>query len=52
VMSSIAGQECLHVRIPRLTPFAFPLYAERIRSRLSTEKFEQRIARLQREVFS
>ena len=51
VMGSIADQECLHVRIPRLTPFAFPLYVERIQSRLSTEKFEQRIARLQREVF-
>ena len=52
VMHSIAERECLHVHIPRLTPFAFPLYVERIRSRLSTEKFEQRIARLQREVFS
>lgn len=52
VMTTMAGQECLHVHIPRLTPFAFPLYVERIRSRLSTEKFEQRIARLQREVFS
>ncbi|HVG02332.1 MAG TPA: helicase-related protein, partial [Nitrospira sp.] len=51
VMDAIAEQECLHMRIPRLTPFAFPLYVERIRSRLSTEKFEQRIARLQREVF-
>jgi ATP-dependent Lhr-like helicase len=51
MMGSIAEQECLHVRISRLTPFAFPLYVERIRSRLSTEKFEQRIARLQREVF-
>ena len=52
VMHSIAERECLHVQIPRLTPFAFPLYVERIRSRLSTEKFDQRIARLQREVFS
>jgi ATP-dependent helicase Lhr and Lhr-like helicase len=51
VMDTMAAQECLHVHIPRLTPFAFPLYVERIRSRLSTEKFEQRIARLQREVF-
>jgi ATP-dependent Lhr-like helicase len=51
VMDRMASQECLHVHIPRLTPFAFPLYVERIRSRLSTEKFEQRIARLQREVF-
>ena len=51
MMGSIAEQECLHVRISRITPFAFHLYVERIRSRLSTEKFEQRIARLEREVF-
>lgn len=51
VMQRIADHEFLYVPITRLTPFAFPLYAERIRSRLSTEKFERRIARLQREVF-
>ncbi|MBK9307958.1 MAG: ligase-associated DNA damage response DEXH box helicase [Nitrospira sp.] len=51
VMQAIANQELLYVPITRLTPFAFSLYAERIRSRLSTEKFEKRIARLQREVF-
>lgn len=51
VMQGIAEQEYLYVPIARLTPFSFPLYVERIRSRLSTEKFERRIARLQREVF-
>lgn len=51
VMQAIADQEFLYVPIARLTPFGFSLYSERIRSRLSTEKFERRIARLQREVF-
>jgi ATP-dependent Lhr-like helicase len=51
VTRGIAEHEYLYAPIARLTPFAFPLFAERIRSRLSTEKFEQRIARLQREVF-
>ncbi len=51
VMAAIAGHKLLHIPVARLTPFAFPLFVERIRSRLSTENFEQRIARLQREVF-
>ncbi len=51
VMKGIADQEFLYVLSTRLTPFAFSLYTERIRSRLSTETFERRIARLQREVF-
>lgn len=50
LMQDIAVREFLYMPITRLTPFAFPLYAERIRSRLSTEKFEQRIVRLQRDV--
>jgi ATP-dependent Lhr-like helicase len=52
VMRRIAAHEFLVVPIPKLTPFAFPLFIERIQSRLSTEKFEQRIERLQREAFS
>jgi ATP-dependent Lhr-like helicase len=51
LMRRMSEQELLIVPIPRLTPFAFPLYVERIKSRLSTEKLEQRLARLQREVF-
>ena len=51
VMQAIAEHEYLYVPTTRLTPFAFSLYTERIRSRLSTETFERRIARLQREVF-
>jgi ATP-dependent Lhr-like helicase len=51
VMQAIAAQELLVVPIAKLTPFAFPLFVERIRSRLSTEKFEQRLERLQREAF-
>lgn len=51
LMHRMSEQELLIVPLPRLTPFAFPLYVERIKSRLSTEKLEQRLARLQREVF-
>jgi ATP-dependent Lhr-like helicase len=51
VMQRIADQEFLNVTVMRLTPFGFPLYTERIRSRLSTEKFERRMARLQHEIF-
>ena len=51
LMRRMAAQELLIIPIPRLTPFAFPLYVERIKSRLSTEKLEQRLARLQREIF-
>jgi ATP-dependent Lhr-like helicase len=51
VMQAIAVQELMVVPIAKLTPFAFPLFVERIRSRLSTEKFEQRLERLQREAF-
>lgn len=50
-MRRMEEQEMVIVPIPRLTPFAFPLYVERIKSRLSTEQLEQRVARLQREVF-
>jgi ATP-dependent Lhr-like helicase len=50
-MQAIAAQELMVVPIAKLTPFAFPLFVERIRSRLSTEKFEQRLERLQREAF-
>ena len=51
LMQRMGEQELVIVPILRLTPFAFPLYVERIKSRLSTEKLEQRLARLQREVF-
>ena len=52
VMQAIGQKEFVYRRIERLTPFAFPLYVERIRSRLSTEQLEQRIARLRREAFA
>ncbi len=51
VMRGIAEYDYLYTSVTRLTPFAFSLYTERIRSRLSTEKFERRMARLQREIF-
>jgi ATP-dependent Lhr-like helicase len=52
VMQRIGAGEFIYKRIEKLTPFAFPLYVERIKSRLSTETLEERIARLQREVFA
>jgi len=37
----------LHVaKPPRLTPFAFPLFVDRLRQRLSSEQLQDRIARL------
>jgi ATP-dependent Lhr-like helicase len=51
-MQRIGVGEFIYERIAKLTPFAFPLYVERIKSRLSTETLEERIARLQREIFT
>ncbi|MBY0316526.1 MAG: ligase-associated DNA damage response DEXH box helicase [Bdellovibrionales bacterium] len=36
--------------LTRLSPFSFPLFIERIRSRVSTETLEHRIARFQRQI--
>ncbi len=40
----------LFVPLTRLSPFAFPLFIERARNRISTEKLEHRIARFQRQI--
>lgn len=40
----------LFVSLQRLSPFAFPLFIERARNRISTEKLEHRIARFQRQI--
>lgn len=52
VLAEIAQGELAITRPDRLTPFAFPLYVDRIRSRLSTEGLGERIARLQAKAFA
>ncbi|MGQ3058751.1 MAG: helicase-related protein, partial [Nevskia sp.] len=42
----IAGQEVVIVDTPRFTPLAFPLWAERIGSRLSTEDWKDRVLKM------
>jgi ATP-dependent Lhr-like helicase len=42
----ITGQEVVIVDTPRFTPLAFPLWAERIGSRLSTEDWKDRVLKM------
>jgi ATP-dependent Lhr-like helicase len=49
LLHEISGQRMLYQEIERLTPFAFPLYLERVRSNLSTEKLEDRVERILRQ---
>lgn len=42
----IAGQDVVIVDTPRFTPLAFPLWAERIGSRLSTEDWKDRVLKM------
>ncbi|MEL6712212.1 MAG: hypothetical protein AAFP86_00470, partial [Planctomycetota bacterium] len=48
-LGALASLESLRVREvrverpPRLTPFAFPLFAERVRERVSSESWEDRV---------
>lgn len=51
VLREIAASGLLFRRPAQLTPFAFPLFVERIRSRVSTETLEDRINRLRKKVF-
>jgi ATP-dependent Lhr-like helicase len=41
-----AGQELVLTRPERLTPLAFPLWADRLRAQLSSEDFQARVARM------
>jgi len=45
-VDSIAACEVVLIDTPRLTPFAFPLWAERIGSRLSNEDWRDRVLRM------
>lgn len=46
-MNRINQQQIRLERPPRPTPFAFPIMVDRLRERLSSEKLEDRIARMQ-----
>lgn len=52
VLGEIEKSEILIENPKRLTPFAFPLFVERIRSRVSTESLAHRIERIQKELFA
>ena len=46
LLARIEQQRIVHVSPTRLTPFAFPLWAERIREQAGTEKFSERLDRM------
>lgn len=46
VLAAVAGWEVLYREPARLTPLAFPLWADRLRNRLSTERWQDRIERM------
>ncbi len=49
----LMGESRIRIENPKgLTPFSFPLYLERIRSRISSETLADRVARLQKKVFA
>ncbi len=45
-LDTIAGSEVVLIDTPRFTPFAFPLWAARIGSRLSNEDWRERVLRM------
>ncbi len=45
-LERIQGQEILIKRPQRATPFAFPIMVDRLREKLSSEKLEDRVARM------
>ncbi len=46
LLMSLAGQRLVLTRPPRLTPLAFPLWAEMIRGQVSSESWSDRIQRM------
>jgi ATP-dependent Lhr-like helicase len=51
-LEGLAAQTLRILRPPHPTPFAFPLMAERIREKLSTEKVAERVLRMARQLES
>jgi ATP-dependent helicase Lhr and Lhr-like helicase len=49
-LDRIAGQEIRLVETPRLTPLAFPIWAEFVQSRLTTKDWLTQIADMAREL--
>jgi hypothetical protein len=45
-LEAIGRMEIVIKAVPKLTPFAFPLWVDRLRSQLSSEKVEDRIVRM------
>ena len=45
-LESIAAMKLTIVGVPKLTPFAFPLWVDRLRQQLTSEKHEDRIQRM------
>jgi ATP-dependent Lhr-like helicase len=50
VLEAIAAKEIKIVDTPRLSPLAFPIWAEHIQSRLTTQGWLERIAEMAREL--
>ena len=42
-LEALRGRRIVVPRPPRLTPLAFPLWAERVRDRVSSESWEDRV---------
>ncbi len=49
-LNRINKQEIILKKIKRFTPFAFPIMADRLRQKMSTEKVSDQIIRLQRQL--
>ena len=49
-LESIAAKEIVIVDTPRLSPLAFPIWAEHIQARLTTQGWRERIADMAREL--
>ncbi|MDG1991328.1 MAG: hypothetical protein P8J43_02565, partial [Pirellulales bacterium] len=49
-LDAIAKKEIVVLDTPRLSPLAFPIWAEQIQSRLSTQNWRQRIMQMAEEL--
>ena len=49
-LEAIASREIVVVDTPRLSPLAFPIWAEQIQSRLSTQSWRERIVQMAAEL--
>ena len=49
-LEAIAGREIVVVDTPRLSPLAFPIWAEQIQSRLSTQNWRERVIQMAAEL--